>query len=111
MVNSATCKVEEGGVLWNCAHAFFYAPYYFFTKYPHEVSKIYNIAKLFTPILWMWTFISMGSIVVGLKLATFVGTRLGLNTCTDELILFPLRLVNKILDILYFVLLLTVLFL
>ena len=53
----------------------------------------------------------MGSIVVGLKLATVVGTRLGLNTCTDELILFPLRLVNKILDILYFVLLLTVLFL
>ena len=43
----------------------------------------------------------MGSIVVGLKLATFMGTRLGLNTCTDELILFPLRLVNSEQDIRY----------
>ena len=95
ILTSMTCSCEQPNctaLKWNCAHSYLFLPWYFYTKYPSETNKIYNIINLFTPTSWMWTFISIGSIFLGLKLATWVGTRLGLQTCTEEIILFPLRL-------------------
>ena len=97
ILTSMTCSCEQPNctaLKWNCAHSYLFLPWYFYTKYPSETNKIYNIINLFTPTSWMWTFISIGSIFLGLKLATWVGTRLGLQTCTEEIILFPLRLVR-----------------
>ena len=97
ITESITCTCQPPNctaLLWSCAHSYLYIPFYIYTKYPSETNKIYNIINLFTPTSWMWTFISIGSIFLGLKLATWVGTRLGLQTCTEEIILFPLRLVR-----------------
>jgi len=53
---------------------------------------MWNLAKLFTPTSWMWSFISIGLAVMSLKLATFIGTKLGLSTFTEEITLFPYRI-------------------
>ena len=97
ITESVTCSCQPPNctaLLWSCAHSYLYIPFYIYTKYPSETNKIYNIINLFTPTSWMWTYISISSIFLGLKLATWVGTRLGLQTCTEEIILFPLRLVR-----------------
>ena len=56
-----------------------------------EKTKIWNLFRLFTPTSWMWTFISIGTAVTCLKLATFIGTKFGMSTFTEEITLFPYR--------------------
>ena len=68
-----------------------YSPYYFWTRYPLEKSKIFNILNLFSPESWIGTFLSITSIVISLKIATYIGVKLGLDTATEEIILVPLR--------------------
>ena len=68
-----------------------YQPRYFFTRYPLETTKMWNLIYLFTPDSWMWTFLSIASIVISLKIFSMIGTRLGLNLLTEEITLFPFR--------------------
>ena len=68
-----------------------YQPRYFFTRYPLETTKMWNLIYLFTPDSWMWTFLSIASIVVTFKIFSMIGTRLGLNFLTEEITLFPFR--------------------
>ena len=74
-----------------CQPAIRYYPYYWWTRFPQETTKIYNLVNLFSPASWMRTFISVSSIVGSLKIATHVGKLLGLSTCTEEIIMFPFR--------------------
>ena len=67
-----------------CPPAIEYNPYYWWSRYPPKRTKILNLTELLSPISWMLTFVSMFTIVVSLKLFTFVGTRLGLDTFTEE---------------------------
>jgi len=53
---------------------------------------MWNLYYLFTPTSWMWTFISIGTAVTCLKLATFIGTKFGMSTFTEEITLFPYRI-------------------
>ena len=68
-----------------------YQPFYWWTRYPQETTKMWNLIYLFTPDSWMWTFLSIASIVITLKIFSMIGTRLGLNLLTEEITLFPFR--------------------
>ena len=71
---------------------FVYGPYYFFTRYPLETTKFWNIIYLFTPESWMWTFITIFTIVLSLYLAKTLSVKLGLcGNSTEEITLFPFR--------------------
>ena len=68
-----------------------FKPQYWWTRYPLETTRMWNLIYLFSPASWMWTFLSIASIVISLKIACFFGTRLGLNLISDEITLFPFR--------------------
>ena len=69
-----------------------YGHEYFFTRYPLETTKFWNIIYLFTPESWMWTFLSIFTIVLVLFLARTLSVKLGLSgDSTEEIILFPFR--------------------
>ena len=70
-----------------------FQPMYWWTRYPHETTKMWNLIYLFTPVSWTWTFLSIASIVVSLKIFSMIGTRLGLNFVSEEITLFPFRYV------------------
>ena len=78
----------------NCV-PFVYGNEYFFTRYPQEKTKFWNIIYLFTPKAWMWTFLSIFSIILVLFLARTLAVKLGLSAdSTEEIILFPFRFLN-----------------
>ena len=71
---------------------FVYGHEYFFTRYPLEITKFWNLANLFTPASWMWTFISIFTIVLCLYLAMTLSVKMGLSGDTkEELPLIPFR--------------------
>ena len=75
----------------SCQPGISFSPFYFWTRYPLEKSKIFNILNLFSPESWIGTFLSITAMVISLKIATYIGVKLGLDTATEEIILFPLR--------------------
>ena len=65
---------------------------YFFTRYPRETTKFWNIIYLFTPESWMWTFISIPMIIFSLYLARTLSVKIGLSgDSTEEIVLIPFR--------------------
>ena len=68
-----------------------YQPMYWWTRYPAETTKMWNLIYLFTPTSWMWTFLSIASIIIAFKIFSMIGTRLGLNLISEELTLIPFR--------------------
>ena len=68
-----------------------YQPKYWWTRYPQETTKMWNLIYLFTPTSWMWTFLSISSIVITLKIFSMIGTRFGLNLISEEITLLPFR--------------------
>ena len=76
----------------HCPHPVVYGPWYWWTRYPPEISKFWNLTNLLHPEAWMWTFLSFILITVTLKLASVLGTKMGLNIGSDEVALIPFRL-------------------
>ena len=66
-----------------------YQPHYWWTRYPLPTTRMWNIIYLFTPASWMWTFLSIASIVILLKIASMIGERLGIILVLKEITLFP----------------------
>ena len=82
---------DKCGIVDHCVPVV-YGHEYFFTRYPLETTKFWNIIYLFTPESWMWTFISILTIILVLYLARKIAVKLGLSEdSTEEIILFPLR--------------------
>ena len=75
-----------------CQPAVQYLPMYFFSRFPQETTKIWNLVKLLTPTSWIWTFSSIISVVILLKCFTVIGTFLGCHTSVQDLTLVPFRL-------------------
>ena len=73
-----------------------YQPRYWWTRYPLETTKMWNLIYLFTPTSWMWTFLSIASIIVSLKIISMIGKRLGLNVLSEEITLFPFRYAEQL---------------
>ena len=74
-----------------CPHALIFYPNYWWTRYPQETSKFWNLINLFSPEAWMWTFLTLILITVTLYFASVLGSKLGLNVGSDEVALIPFR--------------------
>ena len=75
----------------HCPPSVYYEPQYWWTRYPVETSKFWNLTKLFRPEAWMWTFLSFFLITVTLWFASLLGTKVGLNVGSEEVALIPFR--------------------
>ena len=71
-----------------------YSPWYWWTRYPLEKSKFWNLTKLLSPESWFWTFLTFILIVVTLKFASVIGTKIELNVGSEEVALIPFRCLN-----------------
>ena len=79
------------GYYYHCL-PFVYGWEYFFTRYPRETTKFWNLIYLFTPESWMWTFISIPTIILSLYLARIISIKIGLSgDSTEEIVLIPFR--------------------
>ena len=85
-----TCTYGRSKVA-HCPPPINYLPHYFFTRYPQEKTKIWNLLKLLTPTSWIWTFSAIIITVLILKLFTLVGTYLGCGTSVQDITLVPFR--------------------
>ena len=83
------CNEPEKRII--CLPALHYLPYYFFTRYPLETTKVWNLFKLLTPTSWIWTFSAIVVIVFVLKCFTLIGTSLGCITSVQDVTLVPIR--------------------
>ena len=72
-------------------HGRYYVPWYIFSKYPPELSKLTTLTRIFTPLVWFLLFISLLVLVVFLKFGAYVGRKYGVRTANEELVLLPLR--------------------
>ena len=68
-----------------------YVPWYWWTRYPPEISKFWNLTRLFSPESWMWTFLTFLLIAITFKFATLVGGHLGMRSGSEEVPLIPFR--------------------
>ena len=69
--------------------------YYWWTRYPQETTKYWNLTNLFHPEAWIWTFLTFILVTLTLKFASVLGSRIGLNVGSDEVALIPFRLILK----------------
>ena len=79
-----------------CPPAVTYQPFSFFTRYPLEISKLWNLKNLLTPDSWLAYLITIIIVILCLKLCCFVGRKLGLHTVTEEIALVPFRFFLKV---------------
>ena len=79
-----------------CPPAVVYHPFYFFTRYPVEKTKLWNLKKLLTPTSWFAYLITISIVTICFKLFSFIGRKLGLNTVTEEIPLVPFRCLYSI---------------
>ena len=75
----------------HCSSSHGYAPFYFFTKYPIEKTKLWNLKNLLTPTSWLAYLITILIVTICFKLFSYIGRKLGLNTVTEEIPLVPFR--------------------
>ena len=74
-----------------CPSAVTYTPNYFFSRYPFEKTKLWNLKNLLTPTSWFAYLITILVVTIFFKLFSFIGRKLGLNTVTEEIPLVPFR--------------------
>ena len=74
-----------------CPPAVAYLPYYFYSRYPLETTRLWNLKNLLTPMSWFAYFITIISVIMSLKLSCYFGRKLGLNMVTEEIALVPFR--------------------
>ena len=74
-----------------CPHAVSYEPFKWWTRYPQETTKYWNLTNLFHPEAWMWTFLTFILVTVILKFVSVLGSRIGLSVGSDEVALVPFR--------------------
>ena len=73
----------------HCPTPIMYVPQYFWTKYPSEKTKLWNLKNLLNPSSWLAYLITIISVLASLKLCCYVGKKLGLDTVTEEIALVP----------------------
>ena len=81
-----------------CPPGVTYSPYYFFSRYPLETTKLWNLTNLLTPASWFAYFLTIIIIIFCLKICCYVGRKLGLNTVTEEIALVPFRFFLKVMN-------------
>ena len=66
-------------------------PWYIFTRYPPELSKMTTLMRIFTPLVWFLVFLSILTLVALFKFGAYIGRKYGLRTANEEIALYPLR--------------------
>ena len=90
-VEGMLCTYERSRVVL-CPHPVHYFPMYFFSRYPLETTKMWNLFKLLTPTCWLMVFLSILSIIMMLKFFTFVANSLKKSPTTlMDITLVPIR--------------------
>ena len=69
----------------------FYYPWYIFTRYPAELSKMTTLSRIFTPLVWVLVLLSILTFVAFFKFGAYIGKKYGLRTANEEIALYPLR--------------------
>ena len=64
---------------------------YFFSRYPLETTKLWNLTNLLTPASWFAYFLTIIIVIFCLKICCYFGRKLGLNTIREEIALVPFR--------------------
>ena len=66
-------------------------PWYIFTRYPAELSKMTTLIRIFTPLVWSLVFLSILTMIVFFKFGAYIGKKYGLRTANEKIALYPLR--------------------
>ena len=69
----------------------YYMPWYIYTRYPAELSKMTTLMRIFTPLVWLLVFLSILIVVAFFKFGAYIGKKYGLRTANEEIALYPLR--------------------
>ena len=93
-----TCTYGRSKVA-QCSPATIYGPYYFFSRFPLEKTKLWNLTKLLTKESWFAYIITIITVIITLKFSCYVGKKQGLTTNTEEVALVPFRYCNIHLNI------------
>ena len=70
-----------------------YVPTHFFSKFPGRVSPIWNLAKLFPPLIWVLVFVSIILVTLMFQFSSYIYQKMGLrkSIISEEMVLIPLR--------------------
>ena len=74
-----------------CPPSFTYAPFYWWTAYPRETTKLWNLLEMMDPPTYSLTFLSMIAIVAFMKFMTKYGTKLGISYRQQEILFSPIQ--------------------
>ena len=74
-----------------CSSAVVYLPSFFYSRYPLEKTRLWNLKNLLTPTSWFAYLITILIVTICFKLFTYIGGKLGLNTVNAEIPLVPFR--------------------
>ena len=66
-------------------------PWYIWTRYPQELSRMTTLMRIFTPLVWFLVFLSILTVVAFLKFGANIGKKYGQRTANVEIALYPLR--------------------
>ena len=69
----------------------FFEPLYFWSRYPIETTKFWNMLELMDPPSYFFTWATLTAVVVVMKIMTKYGMRLGLTSATSEIICVPFQ--------------------
>ena len=81
----------EPDMPWYCTPPYDYVPWFIFTRFPRELSKITTLVRICTPVVWMLIFLSLFSVCAFFKLNFYAGKKLGLKFRHEEIVLCPFR--------------------
>ena len=74
-----------------CSPIVNYGHMHFFSRYPLEKTKIWNLTNLLTINSWIAYLVTIITVLISLKVSCHVGQKLGLGTVTEEIALVPFR--------------------
>ena len=75
----------------HCNHGQMYIPMHWFTRYPLPTTRMWNLLSIFDPPAYTCFFTSLALTVILLKAYSYLGTKMGLTTISEEIILVPFR--------------------
>ena len=89
-VRNFACTFERSQVVL-CPHAVKYVPYFFWTRFPLQRTKMWNLVRLLTPTSWLVTLIALSVTVICLKIAYLIGRKMEVPSISTEIVLCPYR--------------------
>ena len=86
------CRVfPNETLLVHCTQPVKFVPYHFYSRFPLETTKLWNLKNLLTRNSWIAYFTTIILISFYLKFLAYVSKKLGLKTVIEEIALMPFR--------------------